>query len=46
MTDLEKEGIALVKQYGFILRMNPAIRDFLRRVAVRLEWREFLAYLA
>lgn len=45
MTDLEKEGIALVKQYGFLLRMNPPIREFLRRVATRLEWREFASYL-
>lgn len=40
MDDLEREAIAVINQYGFVLRMNPALRGFIRRVAVRLNWVE------
>lgn len=41
LDELEKEGVALLKQYGFAVRMNKPLTEFLRKVAVRLEWAEF-----
>lgn len=41
MDELEKEGVALLKQYGFVVRMNKPLAAFLRRVADRLGWTEF-----
>jgi len=45
MSDLEAEGVALVKQYGFVLRMNKPVAAFLRKLAESLGWNEFLKVL-
>lgn len=45
MDDLEKEGVAMLRQYGMFLRMNRPLSSFLRRVAERLNWKEFAALL-
>ncbi|HYD63316.1 MAG TPA: hypothetical protein VEC35_23370 [Noviherbaspirillum sp.] len=36
--ELEREAIALLKQYGFLL--PAAVRGFMRRLAVHLKWDE------
>ena len=41
MDELEKEGCALLRQYGMLVRLNKPLAAFLRRVAERLEWKEF-----
>jgi len=41
MTELEREGVELLKKYGMLVKMNGALCAFLRKVAVRLEWAEF-----
>lgn len=38
MDELEREALGLWKKYGFIL--PSAVREFLHRLAVRLEWHE------
>lgn len=45
MDELEKQGVALVKQYGMLLRLHPPIRQFLIAVGARLQWAEFLKAL-
>lgn len=39
--ELEGEGCALLRQYGFAVRMNKPLAAFLRKVAARLGWQEF-----
>jgi len=41
MDELEGEGCALLRQYGFAVRMNKPLAAFLRKVAIRLDWKEF-----
>lgn len=41
MTPLELEGVALLKQYGFVVRMNKPLAAFLRKVAAAMGWQEF-----
>jgi hypothetical protein len=45
MDELEKEGVVMLRQYGMFLRMNKPMTAFLRRVAERLNWKEFAALL-
>lgn len=45
MDELEKEGVAMLRQYGMLVRMNKPLAAFLRRVAERLNWKEFSALL-
>lgn len=45
MSDLEKEGCALVKQYGFVLKMNKPLTAFLRKVAEAMRWETFASML-
>lgn len=40
-SDLEKEGVALLTQYGFVVRMNKPLAAFLRKVGAALGWVEF-----
>lgn len=45
MTPLEQEGIALLKQYGLLVKMNRPLAAFLRKVAEALDWKQFGAML-
>ena len=38
MAELEKEAVALVRQYGLLL--PKGVKDFMRRLADQLEWVE------
>jgi hypothetical protein len=36
--ELERQAVALVKQYGMVLMMAPPAKAFFRRLAVFLKW--------
>lgn len=41
MTDLEKEGIAFIKKYGYVLRMHLPLKAFFIKVGEAMGWEEF-----
>lgn len=40
MTPLEKEALAMLNQYGAFLMMARPLKEFLKKVAVELNWAE------
>lgn len=36
--ELERQAVALVKQYGMMLMMAPPVKAFFKRLAVFLKW--------
>lgn len=37
---LERQAVALVKQYSTLLMMAPPVKAFFKRLAVHLKWNE------
>ena len=37
---LERQAVALVKQYSTLLLMAPPVKAFFKRLAVHLNWKE------
>jgi hypothetical protein len=45
ISELEREGVALLKQYGLLVKMNKPLSAFLRKVAGAMNWQQFAAML-
>lgn len=43
--ELERQAVALVKQYGTFLMMAPPVKSFFKRLAVFLKWKNLEAAL-
>lgn len=39
MDELERQAITIFRQYRFVLLMNKPVRDLMKQIAERLDWK-------